>query len=131
MERRSLFPDRPRFRRRAAVIALAAILGATVYGDNGGFRRSPAVSPAAGALRIGATFGRAASAVARVARDAATLGILSGTVLAHMDPGVRRSILEAVNEIREVCSGRPPAPPATRCAVRKAPGKAPVRCSRA
>jgi hypothetical protein len=127
------FPVRNRLGRRIGVVALAAIVGATVYGDNRGYLASATTDPvSSGALQVGASLGGAVSGLARTAQDAVTLGILSGTVLARMEPGVRRSILAAVEGLREVCTGRP-APPSSvsRCTARDARAKTPVRCTRA
>jgi hypothetical protein len=122
---------RQRLGRRVLVVALAVILGATVYGDNRGFDRSGVASPVSGALRLGEDLGRTASGISRIAGEAVTLGVLYGTVLSRMDPGVRRSILAAVDEIREVCTGRPVAPLVSRCTAKKVPAKKAVRCARA
>jgi len=110
--------------RRAGVIALAAIVGSTVYGDNRSLREAGAGGEPGGAL------GRAASAWIHAAENVASIGILYGTVLSRMEPGVRRSILAAVEGIREVCTaGAKPA--ISRCAARRPPPKKPLRCSRA
>ncbi|HET9793077.1 MAG TPA: hypothetical protein VFS34_01350 [Thermoanaerobaculia bacterium] len=124
-------PDPRRVRRRIAVIALLAVLGATVYGDNRGLSPSGVASSVTGALRIGECLGRAASGFSRIVGDAATLGVLSGTVLSPMDPRLRHSILASVEGIREVCTSRPADPPVARCANRNLPAKKPVRCTRA
>jgi hypothetical protein len=111
------------WKRKSAAIALAAILGSTVYGDNPGARG------AAGTGGFGRAVGRVASEWFRTAEEAASIGILSGTVLSRMDPGVRRSILAAVEGVREVCTRRTK-PKVSRCALPH-PTKKPLRCARA
>jgi hypothetical protein len=125
------FPGRRRFRRRMGMIALAAVLGTTVYGDNHGLARSDVVSPVSRALGIGESLGRAASGFSRIAGEAAALGVLYGTVLSPMDPRVRRSILAAIDGIREVCTGRSAELPVSRCAARHPRAPKSVRCNRA
>jgi len=125
------FPTRPRLGRRILLVALAAILGATVHGGDRGLDLCGNSAPASGSFRTRADLGHTLSALTRLAQDAATLGILSGTVLSRMDPGVRRSILAAVDEIPEVRTGRPATLPVTRCAAKNLPARKPVRCSRA
>ncbi len=120
-----------RLRRRLLVLALAAILGATVYGGDRGLDLSGVAAPGSGSLRERADLGHTLSALTRLAQDATTLGILSGTVLSRMDPGVRRFILAAVDEVHEARTGRPAAPPVTRCAAKDLRARKPVRCSRA
>jgi hypothetical protein len=120
-----------RLRKRLLVVTLAVILGATVYGGDRGLDLSGFAVPGSDGLPSRADLGHTLSALTRLAQDAATLGILSGTVLSRMDPGVRRSILAAVDEIPEVRAGRPAAPPVTRCAAKNLRAGKPVRCSRA
>ena len=115
----------PRWRRRAGIVALAAIIGTTVYGDNRGSGISVPVS------RVGESLERAAWGWAQAARNAATFGVLYGTVLSRMEPGVRRSILAAFEGIREVCTGRRPEPPASRCSLKPVHPEKRVRCARA
>ena len=111
------------WRRKGAALALAAIVGSTVYGDNRGAR---AASDTDG---FGRAVGRVASGWFRTAEEVASIGILSGTVLSRMDPGVRRTILAAVEGVREACTGRTK-PKVSRCALPRS-AKKPVRCSRA
>lgn len=118
--------ERGRWRRRAGAIALAAVVGSTVYGDNRGLRAPDPAAELGGAVR------RAASAWVDAAENIASIGILYGTVLSRMEPGVRRSILAAVEGIREVCTGTgSPKPGISRCATRRASPKKPARCARA
>jgi len=121
----------PRWRRRAGIVALAAIIGTTVYGDNRGLRGSGISVPVSGALRVGESLERAAWGWAQAARNAATFGVLYATVLSRMEPGVRRSILAAFEGIREVCTGRRPEPPASRCSLKPVHPEKRARCARA
>jgi hypothetical protein len=125
------FAARPRLGRRILVVALAVILGATVYGDNRGIGSRAIAAPASGAPTIREGLDRTVSGLTRVVRETATLGILYGTVLSSMEPGVRHSILAAVHEVREVCTVRPTEPPVIRCAAKNLRAKKPVRCTRA
>ena len=111
------------WRRKCAAVALAAIVGSTVYGDNPGARG------AAGTDGFGRAVSRVASGWFRAAEEVASMGILSGTVLSRMDPAVRRTILAAVEGVREVCAGRTK-PKVSRCALPHSTKKL-LRCARA
>jgi len=125
------YAARPRLGRRILVVALAVILGATVYGDNRGIGSAAIALPVSGAPTIREGLGRTISGLTRIVGETATLGILYGTVLSSLDPGVRRSILAAVHEVREVCTVRPAEPPVIRCAAKNPRAKKLARCTRA
>ena len=115
------------WKRRTAVVALVAVIGATVYGDNRSLSGSGLAAPVAGAIRAGGMLGHWASAAASFA----SLGVLYGTVLSRLDPSVRRSVIAAIDGVREVCTGRRAAPALSRCAAAKTCPPRPPRCARA
>jgi len=120
-----------RQRRRIGVLALITVIGATAYGDRRPMAAADLGAPISGAIRLGTTIGDLGAGLSAAARNVASFGILYGTVVSRMQPGVRRSILAAVEGVREICTGNSPAPaPVSRCATRK-PSKTPQRCTRA
>ncbi|HET7452897.1 MAG TPA: hypothetical protein VFL12_09160 [Thermoanaerobaculia bacterium] len=120
--------DRKTWKRRTALVALVAVIGATVYGDSRDLSGNGLAAPVAGAIRAGETVGR----WARTVENFASIGLLYATVLSGLDPAARRSILAAIDGAREVCTGRGPAAPVTQCAAAKKTGpRKAVRCARA
>ncbi len=118
--------DRRVWRRRTAALALVVVIGATVYGDNRSLSGSRLAAPVAGAVQAGHMVGLWARSVG----NAASIGVLYATVLSRLDPASRRSILAAIEDVRDFCTARRPPPAASRCAAKSRGGK-PVRCSRA
>jgi len=119
-------------KRRAGVLALAAALGATVHGQSRAVTAADFASPFAGAVSLGEKiidFGRGLSTSAN---HAASFGILVGTVVSRLEPGVRKSILaemEGAPEVKKPSAGAS-APRISRCVAKSAEKKAPG-CSRA
>ena len=119
-------------RRRVGILALAAVVGATAYGDRRPMAAADLAAPISGAIRLGTTIADLGVGLSDAARNVASFGILYGTVVSRMQPGVRRSILAAAEGVREICTGhRRAAPvPVSRCATSK-PSRTPQRCTRA
>jgi hypothetical protein len=118
--------DRKIWKRRAALVALVAVIGATVYGDSRDLSGSSLTAPVAGAIRAGEAVGQ----WTRTVGNFASFGVLYATVLSGLDPAARRSILAAIDGVREVCTRRPAAT-VTQCAAKKSSAPKPVRCLRA
>ena len=119
----------PGHRRRIGILALAAVIGATAYGDRRPMAAADLGAPLSGAIRLGTTIGDLGLGLSQAARNVASFGILYGTVVSRMRPGVRRSILAAVDGVRELAGNRHAAAPLSRCATRKSPTT--PRCTRA
>ena len=117
-------------KRRAGVLALAAVLGATAHGQSRSVTASALASPFAGAVRLGEELMDLGQGLSRAASHAASFGILFGTVVSRMEPGVRQSILAALDGTPEGKKPGAAAVPVSRCAA-KAPVKKAPRCSRA
>jgi len=122
----------PAQKRRIGILALIAVIGATAYGDRRPMAAADLAAPISGAIRLGTTIGDLGVGLSAAARNVASFGILYGTVVSRMQPGVRRSILAAVEGVREICTGERRAVPApvSRCATRK-PSRTPQHCTRA
>jgi hypothetical protein len=119
-------------KRRAGILALAAVLGTTAHGQSRPVTAAALASPLAGAVRLGEEIRDLGQALSTAASRAASFGILLGTVVSRMEPGVRDSILaemEGAPQARKPSAGAP-ALNASRCA-RKVPAKKAPRCSRA
>jgi len=104
---------RAAWKRRVGVLGLALVIGVT-SSDRAASSTGP-LPPAAGNLGFLAS------------------GILYGTVLSRMDPGIRKSILAALDGVSEAGAGSPSKPhrQPTRCgAARVCPSRT-IRCSRA
>ena len=114
-------------KRRAGVLALAAVLGATAHGQSRSVTAAALASPFAGAVSLGEKIIDLGQGLSTAASNAASFGILFGTVVSRMEPGVRKSILAAMD-------GKPSASAraiqVSRCAA-KSPAKKATRCSRA
>jgi len=119
--------------RRVAILALALIIGATVSGDSRGVSAGDLGASFAGALHASSSIGRLTAAWANTAHNVASFGILYATVLTRMEPGVRKSILAAVDGVYEICTGHAirQARPVNRCAAKPTSPKKTIRCSRA
>jgi hypothetical protein len=118
-------------KRRAGILALAAVLGTTAHGQSRPVTAAALASPLAGAVRLGEEIRNLGEALSTAATHAASFGILFGTVVARMEPGVRDSILAEMEAPRAPKpSAGVPALRASRCAA-KTPAKKASRCSRA
>ncbi len=111
------------WRRRLGIATLAAVMGTTVSGDNRGVTASDLTKPFSHALDLARAWKTSAS-------DTLSFGILYGTVLSRMEPGMRRSFVAAVEGVRDLCTEHLPAP-VTRCTAKVSGAKKSVRCSRA
>ena len=119
-------------KRRAGVLALAVVLGATAHGQSPSVMSSEFAAPLAGAVSLGEKIIDLGQGLSSAASHAAIFGILFGTVVSRMEPGVRKAILAAIEGTPEGKKLSPGAPaiPVSRCAA-KAPAKKAPRCSRA
>ena len=119
-------------KRRAGVLALAVVLGATAHGQSSSVMAGNFASPFAGAVSLGEKIMDLGQGLSSAASHAAVFGILFGTVVSRMEPGVRTSILAAIEGTPEgkKPSAGAPAIPVSKCAA-KAPAKKAPRCSRA
>lgn len=118
--------------RKIGVLALLAVMAATAYGDRRTAATEAFVSPFSGALQAGSAIQHAAFALTAAASHAARFGILYATVMSRFSPEVRRSLVAAVDGVREICTGarRPAVRPVAKCTAHRGTAPAP-RCSRA
>ena len=120
-------------KRRAGILALAAVIGTTAHGRTHSFTAADFASPFTGAVRLGEKIADLGTGLSAAASHAASFGILFGAVVSRMEPGVRKAILAEVEGVPEAGS-LSPAPadvPVSRCTAKRPAVKKAPRCSRA
>lgn len=118
-------------KRRFGILALMAVVGSTAGGQRRDVTVADLASPFRAAAQIGRKIGDLGASLSEAASDAASLGILYGTVMPKMESGMRRSILAAADGLSDTRkSAASPTPRASRC-VAKSPVKKAPACSRA